>query len=75
MAFLVHFSIILHFIFPEIETQNERKINVKWNPNLASAKIDSKNYHFHFFGSVYISCICVCVWTWVMREKELQKIL
>ena len=54
--FFNHFSIIFHFIlfpfFLKVETQNERKMNVKWNSNLAFAKMDSKNYHFHLFGSV-----------------------
>ena len=59
--FFNHFSIIFHFIlfpfFLKVETQNERKMNVKWNPNVTFAKMDSKNYHFHLFWQ--------CAW----REK------
>ena len=40
--FFNYFSIIFHFIlfpfFLKIETQNERKMNAKWNPNLALQK-------------------------------------
>jgi hypothetical protein len=64
LAFLVHFhSFLNHFpfhfvsIFLKIETENERKIDAKWKPNLTFAKRELKNDHFLSFWP--------CAW----REK------
>ena len=45
-SFFNHFPFHFVSIFLKIETQNERKINAKWNPNLTFAKIVMKNDHF-----------------------------
>ena len=41
--FFNHFPFHFVSIFLKIESENERKINAKWNPNLAFAKIDLNN--------------------------------
>ena len=41
-------SFFIHF-FLKIETENEWKMNKKWNPNLAVAKMDPENDHFSTF--------------------------
>jgi hypothetical protein len=48
-SFFNHFPFHFVPIFLKIETENERKMNSKWNPNLAFAKMDPKNDHFSSF--------------------------
>ena len=48
-SFLNHFPFHFVYIFFKIETENERKMNIKWNPNLAFAKMELKNDHFPSF--------------------------
>ena len=48
-SFLNHFPFHFVSIFLKIETENERKMNIKWNPNLAFAKRELKNDHFSSF--------------------------
>ena len=48
-SFFYHFPSHFVSIFLKIETENERKINTKWNPNFTFAKIDLKNDHFSSF--------------------------
>ena len=55
--FFNHFPFHFVSIFSQSWNSEWKKMNVKWNPNLAFAKMDSKNYHFHLFWQ--------CAW----REK------
>ena len=48
-SFLNYFPFHFVYIFLKIETENERKMNIKWNPNLAFAKMELKNDHFSSF--------------------------
>jgi hypothetical protein len=48
-SFSNHFPFHFVSIFLKIETENERKMIKKWNPNLAVAKMDPENDHFSFF--------------------------
>ena len=48
-SFFNHFPFHFVSIFLKIETENESKMKVKWNPNLAFAKMDPKNDHFSSF--------------------------
>jgi hypothetical protein len=56
-SFLNNFPFHFVSIFLKIETENERKIDAKWNPNLAFEKRELKNDHFSSFWP--------CAW----REK------
>ena len=56
-SFLNHFPFHFVSIVLKIETENGRKMNKKWNPNLAVAKMDSEKDHFSSFWQ--------CAW----REK------
>src|ERR1700679_2121103 len=56
-SFLNHFTFQFVSIFLKMESENERKMNKKWNPNLAFAKMDPENDHFSSFWQ--------CAW----REK------
>ena len=68
-SFLNHFPFHSVSIFLKIETENERRMNKKWNPNLAVAKMDLENDHFgsvpgeknafshHFFSRVFMVTI------------------
>jgi hypothetical protein len=47
--FFTHFPFHFVSIFLKIETENERKIDAKWNPNLVFAKKELKNDHSSSF--------------------------